>query len=487
MLVTDLIVELLNFSDRLNGEALRFRGIADVLVVVEERLAEEGVVTPSAAAFELSVRPRVAGQQVPFDARLRVADRELLSRLRAAAANVLAVMRQEPDATWKPDRVWAELLGAGQQRSSGRNTQALMRRMADEGDLVKVGHGRYRLPADESQTVAEVIRRPVSPSSQSSDAENFSQGRERRSRAAALINPPNPAHGWPRPSEHVPLTKSASSCNCLADETKGVPLMEPIIPPGPGQGNQITVSSSSELLGPAELSAAPTVDLDILSDAEVVKIGSETQVRCKDERGQERMITFVEAAHACLDQARQIREFPSYRGQKNTTGLCFVTQIGRHVGFESRLERAALVRLDFSEGLAGVSAQPCELRFPDGSRHVPDFFATWKDGRAELIDVSPRIRTSEPKRKVAFARTKAACAAIGWDYRVEVEPDEVYQTNLEWLRAYPRPSLNTTGQPRFHRSRVRQGNPEWRRYCHSGSPTNHRQAGHQSVGCSGWQ
>jgi len=55
-----------------------------------------------------------------------------------------------------------------------------------------------------------------------------------------------------------------------------------------------------------------------------------------------------------FEDCRPSRAFPVYRGQKNFTGWWWTATTGTHVGYESWLERAALIELDFDPDVVGV-------------------------------------------------------------------------------------------------------------------------------------
>lgn len=165
---------------------------------------------------------------------------------------------------------------------------------------------------------------------------------------------------------------------------------------------------------------------------------SETVVRLRNKDGVERRVPILEAAMWPLWEAWQVRDFPAYKGQRHVSGLYWWSTSDHHVGFESRLEEAALKRLDFDETVVEVASQPCELLFADGRRHTPDFAIRLSDGRSGLVDVSMREAATRPRKAASFAATRAACAAIGWEYRVETEADPVVQANIDWLANYRR-------------------------------------------------
>jgi hypothetical protein len=142
-----------------------------------------------------------------------------------------------------------------------------------------------------------------------------------------------------------------------------------------------------------------------------------------------------------FDEAVPCRRFPSYKGQRHFPGHYWFATTGRHVGYESLLERAHLTLLDFDPGVVAVAAQPFVLVWPEGrrlARHIPDFFVRHADGAGSVVNVKPRARVSE-RDLVAFAAMHQACAELGWTHRVCHEPSALLMRNVEWLAGYRRP------------------------------------------------
>ena len=133
-----------------------------------------------------------------------------------------------------------------------------------------------------------------------------------------------------------------------------------------------------------------------------------------------------------------VRSFPSYKGQRNFPGLYFAACVGRHVGFESWLERDQLMMLDFSPQVRSFSAQPFWLLGESGGkarRHAPDFFVRLADGGGEVVDVRADDRIA-PEDAEAFEATAVACESVGWGYRRVGALDPVLAANVRWLAGY---------------------------------------------------
>jgi hypothetical protein len=138
-----------------------------------------------------------------------------------------------------------------------------------------------------------------------------------------------------------------------------------------------------------------------------------------------------------------VRDFPSYRRQRHFPGMWWLATTGRHVGFESWLERDHAMLLDFDRDVSGLSSQPFTLTWRDPAgkavSHTPDYFARLADGSAVVVDVRPADRV-RPADAAKFAMTASACAAVaGWSFRLVHEPDPVLAANVRWLSGYRHP------------------------------------------------
>ncbi|MEW1780386.1 TnsA-like heteromeric transposase endonuclease subunit [Streptomyces sp. NPDC086777] len=90
---------------------------------------------------------------------------------------------------------------------------------------------------------------------------------------------------------------------------------------------------------------------------------------------------------------------------------------GRHVGFESWLERDRLVPTDFDPRVVGIASQPFWPHWRDGEREhrrAPDCFVFVRraDGPAVVVDVRADERV-EPGDAEAFEVTRMACGQAG--------------------------------------------------------------------------
>ncbi len=141
---------------------------------------------------------------------------------------------------------------------------------------------------------------------------------------------------------------------------------------------------------------------------------------------------------AGFEHVSPVRSFGSFQGQRSFQGSWWFATTGEHVGFESWVERDAVMLLDFDPDVIAVSSQPFCLTWADrprARRHVPDFFARLADGSALVIDVRPDELIGPDDAEV-FAATQRACAAVGWGYRRVGVVDAVLAANVRWLSGF---------------------------------------------------
>jgi hypothetical protein len=115
--------------------------------------------------------------------------------------------------------------------------------------------------------------------------------------------------------------------------------------------------------------------------------------------------------------------------------------VGRHVGYESWLERDNVMLLDFDPQVTAFASQPFWLHWAAAGRvrrHLPDYFARRADGVGVVIDVRADDRI-EPADAEAFTATAAACEAVGWQFHRVGTLDGVFAANVRWLSRYRHP------------------------------------------------
>jgi hypothetical protein len=142
-----------------------------------------------------------------------------------------------------------------------------------------------------------------------------------------------------------------------------------------------------------------------------------------------------------FEDVAPVRVFPTVRGQANIPGFRWSATSGRHVGYESWLERDHAMLLDFDPDVVGFSSQPFWLRWHDGRRrrrHAPDYFVRLADGRGVVVDVRADDRI-EPKDAEVFEATARACEAVGWQFRRVGEIEGTLAANVRWLAGYRHP------------------------------------------------
>ncbi|MEV6537054.1 TnsA-like heteromeric transposase endonuclease subunit [Streptomyces sp. NPDC051639] len=142
-----------------------------------------------------------------------------------------------------------------------------------------------------------------------------------------------------------------------------------------------------------------------------------------------------------LENVPPVRPFRWSRGERHFPGWYWSASTGRHVGFESWLERDRLLLMDFDPGVTGIASQPFWLHWHDGERerrHAPDYFVRHADGSAAVVDVRADERI-KPADAEAFEATRMACAQAGWGFERVGVPEAVLLANVRWLSRYRHP------------------------------------------------
>jgi hypothetical protein len=183
----------------------------------------------------------------------------------------------------------------------------------------------------------------------------------------------------------------------------------------------------------------PLVSAEIVrSRFEIVYVGVD---------GERRREPLTQGWRVPFEDAPPVRSLPSLKGQAHFPGLRWSASTGRHVGYESVLERDHAMFLDFDPAVEAFSSQPFTLCWHDGRRqrrHTPDFFARLVDGTGVVVDVRPDDRGGERDAE-AFAATARACEQVGWGFRRVGMSDAVWVANVRWLAGYRTPRCHRPG------------------------------------------
>jgi hypothetical protein len=142
-----------------------------------------------------------------------------------------------------------------------------------------------------------------------------------------------------------------------------------------------------------------------------------------------------------FERVPPVRPFPALRDGVNWPGSWWSATNGRHVGYESWVERDVAMMLDFDPAVIAFASQPFWLywRGEKGERrHAPDFFARLADGGGVVVDVRPD-ELVDGHAADAFAVTAQACAQVGWEFRRTGGPPTVLAANVRWLAGYRHP------------------------------------------------
>jgi hypothetical protein len=122
-----------------------------------------------------------------------------------------------------------------------------------------------------------------------------------------------------------------------------------------------------------------------------------------------------------FDEAVAWREFRWYRKQQHFSGSYWSTTMGASVGYESRLEYANLVLLDFDPAAEWILSQPFLLEGEDRGthrKHIPDYLIAGGDGSICVVDVKPAAKLDLPVVRASLGWTRRVIERRGWEYRV---------------------------------------------------------------------
>lgn len=136
---------------------------------------------------------------------------------------------------------------------------------------------------------------------------------------------------------------------------------------------------------------------------------AEFEVGFVSAEGTEVRASLIDLVGMLFELVNPVRGFPSYKRMRSFSGLWWSSTAGRHVGYESWLERDHPMLLDFDPAVAGISSQPFWLFWQDDAAgrcrsHAPDYFARLVDGRGLVVDCRPAERI-KPRDAAVFAAT----------------------------------------------------------------------------------
>ena len=147
----------------------------------------------------------------------------------------------------------------------------------------------------------------------------------------------------------------------------------------------------------------------------------------------------LEARH--VFEAEPRRTFRWHRGQRHYPGRYWCATTEGFLGYESRLELAALLLEDFDHRAVRIASQPFELIADrDGVErsYVPDYMVEHGDQRFTVIEVKPTRRLKDPEIAAALQWAGDIIQSRGWGYRIVSEPDPAFLSNVRFLAGYRR-------------------------------------------------
>lgn len=124
--------------------------------------------------------------------------------------------------------------------------------------------------------------------------------------------------------------------------------------------------------------------------------------------------------------AQPVRRFGFFTKQRRNPGWLHSDACGgRLIPYESRLELAHLLVLDFSPQSAWLAVQPLRVHWKDGGRprsHVPDILVLRQGLAPELINISHERRREDEAHLARQAKARELAERVGWGYRRLVGP-----------------------------------------------------------------
>ena len=166
---------------------------------------------------------------------------------------------------------------------------------------------------------------------------------------------------------------------------------------------------------------------------------AETVIRVRCQSGEEMAVPLSEVGARHLIDVRPWRTFRWYRGQRHLPGTYWSARMEAPVGYESRLELANLILMDFDADVQSIVSQPFLVEGWDGRRirrHVPDYLIRLRDGGIRVIDVKPAHRLAVPKVRDSLGWTRPLMTIPGWEYEICSEPDLTLITNVRFLSGF---------------------------------------------------
>lgn len=142
-----------------------------------------------------------------------------------------------------------------------------------------------------------------------------------------------------------------------------------------------------------------------------------------------------------LAEAVPWREFRWYRKQRHFPGSYWSATTRGLIGYESRLELVWLREADFDRQVTRIVSQPflMEAVVDDRiRRHIPDYLLVREDESVCVLDVKPFEMLNRPTVRASLSWSREVVEQLGWEYRVESEPDPVRLMNVRFLAGYRR-------------------------------------------------
>jgi hypothetical protein len=139
--------------------------------------------------------------------------------------------------------------------------------------------------------------------------------------------------------------------------------------------------------------------------------------------------------------AQPVRRFGFFTQQRRNPGWLHSDACGgRLIPYESRLELAHLLALDFSPQTTWLTVQPLRIHWRFGGRprsHVPDVLVMRQGLAPQLINITHERRRDDEAHLARQAKAEQLAERVGWGYRRLVGPPPAQLlANLRTLQSY---------------------------------------------------
>ena len=137
--------------------------------------------------------------------------------------------------------------------------------------------------------------------------------------------------------------------------------------------------------------------------------------------GAQHRVPLAGAAVVRFADTQPARRIRTRKGQRHLPGRWWSVTDGRHIGYESWLERDQLMWLDWDRAVTRTASQPFRLRWTteegEPRSHVPDYFAERGGGPPVVVDCRPADRRGPgtwPRSRRPAGHAAWRAGSTGW-------------------------------------------------------------------------